>query len=163
MDTVRLVMPNSKSDGSGTSSAMMSSFHTVSRYSMNKSKSDQETIVKYSDLEGVFENDGNYRDGVQSVVTKGTTVIIMHIHICILDGIILGVRCKLSHIPQTRVFEQMPVESLKAIEQLKNMTTDHLNTFIGIAFNQHNMFTIIWKYEARCTLYVRYSSVLSHR
>ena len=71
-----------------------------------------------------------------------------------IDGEIAGVRCQLSLYIQTRAFEKFPVASLKLLDQLRGVTTDNLNTFMGIAFNQHDKFTVIWKYEARCTLYV---------
>jgi hypothetical protein len=36
--------------------------------------------------------------------------------------------------------------------QLRNLSVDRLNSFIGLAFNDSSSLWIVWKFEARCTL-----------
>jgi len=69
-------------------------------------------------------------------------------------GELMGVRCIASHYLQVHRIDRLSVKSLETIERIRRVTTDNLNVFMGIAFNQYNLVTIVWKYEARCTLYV---------
>ena len=70
------------------------------------------------------------------------------------EALLFGVRCQASHYMQLRSVERLADEDLRAIEQIRRVATDNLNVFMGIAFNQYDRITVVWKYEARCTLHV---------
>ena len=68
-----------------------------------------------------------------------------------------GVVCEAQHYKQLRVVERLADADLRAIEQIRQVATDNLNVLMGIAFNQYDIITFIWKYEARCTVYVSFN------
>ena len=65
-----------------------------------------------------------------------------------------GIRCKASHYVQLRPVERLSDKDLRAIDLMRQLVTDNLNVFMGMSFNQYDRITIVWKDEARCTLYV---------
>ena len=78
-------------------------------------------------------------------------------HITFAVGTLHQTRCEALTCSQLQHIDKFPDDILRIINSLKELNPESLNTFRGIAFNQYDRFTVFWKYEAKCTLYVRQS------